>query len=277
MNKTKRLVVLLGLATLLHSCLDVRIKNHEKWAEYFEEMGVEGCFEVFDNNKERVYYYNKDYCSEQFSPGETFAAFLTMTALDVSTALDEQHKFDSAQYPSLKGITLEEAFKNQQTEYFKALSTAITLTETEEYLNKTNYGNRIFDSLNMEDYWINSQLKISPDEQVGFMKRLYHGLLPFTERSQRILRSLMLQKEDSLYKLHYITGFVNENTTNRVWVVGFAETINVLKNVETKKEDHIPHPYFFALNFSTTKTEEEIIPLRDELFEKLMSENGIWK
>ena len=49
-------------------------------------------------------------------------------------------------------------------------------------------------------------LKISPDEQLGMMSKLYFDQLPFQKYAQEMVSNMMLQEDDSLYKFSYTTG-----------------------------------------------------------------------
>ena len=146
----------------------------------------------------------------------------------------------------------------------------------QHYLDTANYGNRTIGG-SIDSFWINNSLQISADEQVGFIKRLYHGELPFSERSQRIVRGMMLQKESNNYKLYYKTGWNDANHSNLLWIVGYVEKSEELKNVETGKLEQIPHPYFCALNFTTTDTTRDLRKLRLELLQQLLDANDIGK
>ena len=104
----------------------------------------------------------------------------------------------------------------------------------------------------MDLFWLNDTLQISADEQLGFIKKLYFDELPFSERTQRIVRSMMLQEETDSYKLYYKTGTGNYKDSTVYWVVGFIEKIEHVKEHEESmnKSNVRNYPYFFAQNFS---------------------------
>lgn len=278
----KYFLLLSGLMSLFacSSCSDVRIKEHPEWKSYFDDYKVEGCFEVYDNNKETAHYYNKERCAQQLSPASTFKIFNSLVGLETAVAPDEQMviKWDGVKRWNEdwnKDLTMAQAFKVSAVPYYQELARRIGRERMQSYLDTVQYGNKtIGDSLDM--FWLNNQLKISADEQVGFIKRLYHTELPFSERSQRIVRSIMLQQEKENYRLFYKTGWSQATKgENLLWVVGFVEKFKVLKNVETGKMDHIPHPYFFALNFSSKDSTQDLRKIRLELMDKLLKANGI--
>jgi beta-lactamase class D len=263
------------------SCSDIRIKEHPEWKKYFDEYHVEGCFEVYDNNKEIAHYYNKERCAQQLSPASTFKIFNSLVGLETGVAPDEQLviKWDGIKRWNEdwnKDLTMAEAFKVSALPYYQELARRIGVQNMQHYLDTVKYGNMKIGT-SVDSFWINNTLLISADEQVGFIKRLYHGELPFSERSQRIVRGMMLQKQSNNYKLYYKTGWNNTNNSNLLWIVGFVEKSEELKHVETGKLEAIPHPYFFALNFTTTDTTKDLRKIRLELLQKLLDANDIGK
>jgi beta-lactamase class D len=264
---------------LFTSCSDIRIKEHAEWEKYFDEYGLDGCFEVYDNNKETAHYFNKERCAKQLSPASTFKIFNSLVGLETSTAPDEQMviKWDGVKRRIEdwnQDLTMAQAFKYSSLYYYQELARRIGRQQMQHYLDTVKYGNmKIGDSV--DQFWINNTLLISADEQVGFIKRLYHGELPFSERTQRIVRGMMLQKEGTNYKLYYKTGWNDSNNSNLLWVVGYVEKFEEMKHVETGKLEAIPHPYFFALNFTTADSTKDLKKIRLELLQKLLDANGI--
>lgn len=271
----------LFIAAFATSCSDVRIKEHPEWKKYFDEYQVDGCFEVYDNNKEIAHYYNKERCATQLSPASTFKIFNSLVGLETGVAPDEQLviKWDSVKRWNEdwnKDLTMAQAFKVSALPYYQELARRIGMKNMQHYLDTVKYGNmKTGDSI--DQFWLNNTLLISADEQVGFVKRLYHGELPFSERSQRIVRGMMLQKQSNNYKLYYKTGWNNSNNSNLLWIVGFVEKSEELKHVETGKLEAIPHPYFFAMNFTTTDSTKDLKKIRFELLQKLLDANDIGK
>jgi beta-lactamase class D len=269
------------ILTIATSCSDIRIKEHPEWKSYFDKYKVEGCFEVYDNNKEMAHYYNKERCAERMSPASTFKIFNSLVGLETAVAPDEQLviKWDGVKRWNEdwnQDLTMQKAFKVSALPYYQELARRIGRERMQHYLDTVQYGNKTIGTA-VDSFWINNQLRISADEQVGFIKRLYHTELPFSERTQRIVRSMMLQKEATNYKLYYKTGWSTAGQKDLLWIVGYVEKIQVLKNVETGKMDHIPHPYFFALNFSTSDTTKDLLQLRMDLLQDLLNANDIGK
>lgn len=272
-------IACIGFAASLPSCSGVRIKEHDEWKKYFDGYGVEGCFEIYDNNKEIASYYNKERCSERITPASTFKIFNSLVALQTDVAPDEQLviKWDSIVRPVKEwnqDLTMAQAFQYSAVPYYQEVARRIGKKQMQHYLDTVQYGNmQIGDQV--DQFWLNGTLRISPDEQVGFIKRLYHTELPFNERAQRIVRGMMLREEHPDYRLYYKTGWGQAADTNLLWIVGYVEQFEKLKNVETGKIESIPHPYFFALSFSTTDTTRDWAGIRLELLKKMLAANGL--
>lgn len=278
----KNIIVLIactGIIASLASCSGVRIKEHDEWKKYFDEYGVDGCFEMYDNNKEIASYYNKERCSTRIIPASTFKIFNSLVALQTDVAPDEQLiiKWDGIIRPVKEwnqDLTMAQAFKYSAVPYYQELARRIGKKQMQHYLDTVQYGNmQIGDHI--DQFWLNGTLRISPDEQVGFIKKLYHTELPFNERAQRIVRGMMLQEDHPDYRLYYKTGWGKAADTNILWIVGYIEQFERLKNVETQKIESIPHPYFFALNFSTMDTTKDWTEIRLGLLKKILAANGL--
>ncbi len=293
------LVLSLSVVAFASSCRNIRIKEHDEWKKHFDEAGVTGCFEVYDNNKETAIYYNKEMCAQRFTPASTFKIFNSLVALESGVARDEQLliKWDGKSKYFNRGkavsgadtamatlkddwaqdLTMVQAFKVSSVPYYQEIARRIGAKEMKAYIDTVKYGNMNISGA-IDEFWLNDTLKISADEQVGLMKRLYFGEIPaFSERTQRIVRGMMLQKETDNYKLYYKTGWGTSNGKELLWVVGFVEKINELKNVETKNIDRIPHPYFFALNFEADSKMQDLRTVRSNLLQKLLAEYGLDK
>jgi len=273
----------LSLAVLLflNSCSDVRIKEHAEWKKYFNEYGVEnGCIEIYDNNKEIASFYNKEGCAKQIKPLSTFKIFNSLVALEMDVASDEQLviKWDGVKRPFEKwnqNLTMAEAFKYSAVPYFQEIARRIGRNKMQYYLDTVQYGNKTIGK-DIDTFWLDGSLKISADEQVGFVKRLYHGELPaFSERTQRIVRGMMLQEEGKNYRLYYKTGWDYNSLDNLTWMVGYVEQFVTLQNPKTKQINDIPHPYFFALNFTTQDTTKDISKIRLQLLKKVMKDMNV--
>lgn len=267
----------------LASCRDARIHEEPQWGDYFAEYGIDSaCFILRDNNHEAVHYYNKDRCLQRFSPASTFKIFNSLVALDIPKVPDESFviPWDSVERWSPawnKDMDMREAFKVSNLGYYQALARRIGADYMQHYLDTANYGNKTIGGA-IDSFWIDGSLQISADEQVGMIKRLYFNQLPFDDRSQRIVRSMMLQEDSDSTKLYYKTGWGMDGDKDVIWVVGFVERVEEYKEHENSmnKSDERRYPYFFAMNFAVAENDQthKWFDVRIDILKKVLKDHG---
>ncbi|MDR3682015.1 MAG: penicillin-binding transpeptidase domain-containing protein [Flavipsychrobacter sp.] len=282
--KNARSIVSLVSILLLASCAKTRVSEHADWGKYYQAQGIKNaCFILRDNNHEAIHYYNKDRCIQRFLPASTFKIFNSLVALETVVAPDDQLviKWDGvARRPDWdKDMNMREAFKVSCVPYYQEIARRIGKQKMQHYLDTTKYGNATIGGA-IDTFWLDNSLQISADEQVGFLKRMYFNELPFSERSQRIVRSMMLREETPAYKLYYKTGWgVKPDNQRILWVVGFIERIQNVKEDKDamNKSDVRLYPYFFAQNFdiavSDTAT-KDWAKIRIDLVHQVLQDYG---
>lgn len=96
------------------------------------------------------------------------------------------------------------------------------ISDWEGKLN-TNNNNRA-----LTGFWIESSLKISPKEQVEVMERIFGTDSTYSERTQNILKQVMLISEENNTEISIYgkTGMGKaEGIVVDAWFTGFAETL----------------------------------------------------
>ncbi|GAA4469010.1 OXA-48 family carbapenem-hydrolyzing class D beta-lactamase OXA-54 [Nemorincola caseinilytica] len=252
-----RISIVFLFALVMVSCRDARIIEHKEWAKVYEENGIkDACFILRDNNHESIHYYNLERCSQRFLPASTFKIFNSLVALETAVAPDERLviKYDTAyggREEWRKDMDMREAMKVSCLWYYREIARRIGPDRMKRYIDTIKYGNMNI-SGQIDMFWLNDSLQISADEQAGFVKRLYFAELPVSERSQRIVRNIMLREEGPGYKLYYKTGTGEIKGGKYIyWVTGFVERIEHVKEPKgsMNKTDIRMYPYFFSQNF----------------------------
>ncbi len=279
----KFLILAMTVLTLFSACQRDNILTQDQWGPIFKKYGIDSaCFELADNNHDMIYIYNLQRASKRFSPASTFKIINSLKSLETNVALDENLiiPWDGvARRPEWdKDMNLREAFKVSCVPYYQALARKIGKVDMQKWIDTVKYGNKRTGP-NVDDFWLNDTLQITPDEQVGFIKKLYFDKLPFAQRSQRIVRSLMLQEDSTHYKLYYKTGTQMPLRNNKkvilAWIVGFVEKRETQIGVVTKKEETNYKPYFFAMNFETSDTTMNTMDIRKKLLKEILAERRI--
>jgi beta-lactamase class D len=281
-----RALLFVSIAVLISSCKDTRIKSHNEWGAIYEKHGLKNaCFILRDNNHESVYYYNKDRCIQRFMPASTFKIFNSLVALETAIASDDELmlKWDGVPRDRAelnKDMNMREAFKVSNLWYYQEIARRIGPARMQHFLDTCKYGNMQMTGA-IDSFWINNSLQISADEQLGLLKRMYFAELPMSERSQRIVKTMMLQEETPGYNLYYKTGTGKMGDRYIYWVVGFAERIEHVKEPEgsMNKSDVRNYPYFFAQNFDmpVADTSKDWFKERIAVLKEVLKEYGAIK
>lgn len=227
--------LLLGLAILLGACTD-NVQENSAWARLYQEQHLHGSFMLYNNLTNQFTVYNLKGTQRRHIPGHSFDLMEYMVGLETGILTDTSMRIlvpDSSRGISAdSSLTVGEAFRRSPLAFEREIASRIGAKNFREWIDSVKYGNMLLKPV-MDSFWFDGTLKISLDEQLGFIEQLYFGKLPFQARTQRLVKSMMRQKADSLYSLSYKTGFDRIGPARQAWVLGWIE-----------QQDH---PYFFAM------------------------------
>jgi beta-lactamase class D len=205
-------------------------------ASYFKPFPA-GAFVLYDLKRDKYLRYNEARCRERFSPFSTYKIPNSLIGLDTGVISGPEHviKWDKKKYPPhdeetlpfkdwWQDQTLRTAIRRSVVWYYRELATAVGKPRMQEYVHGFRYGNEDV-SGPINNFWLNDSLKISADEQVEFLKRLYKEELPVSKRSIQIVKEITTLEETPEYRLHGKTGGgpLGENRFLG-WFVGYLET-----------------------------------------------------
>jgi beta-lactamase class D len=243
-------------------------------ASYFKPFPA-GAFVLYDLKRNSYTRYDEARCRERFSPFSTFKIPNSLIGLDTGVISGPEHviKWDRQRYPPhdedtlpfkdwWQDQTLRTAIRRSVVWYYRELANAVGRPRMREYVHRLRYGNEDV-SGPLDGFWLADSLKISADEQVEFLKRLYKEELPVSKRSIKIVKEITTLEQTPGYTLHGKTGGgpLGENRYLG-WFVGYVET----------KDD----TYFFATEIEGPT----YISVRDEriaLTKRILSDLGYMK
>lgn len=134
----------------------------------------------------------------------------------------------------------------------------------QHYLDTVGYAakkGRFVIKNNLDTFWLNNDAKVTADEQLGLVKKLYFDQLPFQKRTQQLVRKMMLMESNSNYKLSYKTGLGTATNGHLIgWIIGWIEENQ--------------HPYFFALQVETADQSTDIRTVRMNLLKSCLKQLG---
>ncbi|HMC99908.1 MAG TPA: class D beta-lactamase [Ferruginibacter sp.] len=257
--------LLLTSCYCLSSCTVNNVKVDNSLKKYFDENGVDGSFSLLNNIDGSVTVYNLDLYRKRFSPASTFKIVNSLIGMETNKITSEKMviKWDGVKRtPETwnKDMDMTEAFKVSCVPYYQEVARRVGKDSMQFWIDSIGYGNKDI-SGPIDSFWLNGHLKISPDEQLGLMKRLYFDQLPFRKSSQQIVRDVMLQENNTNYQLSYKTGWGFDEQHNDIgWVTGWIE--------ENK------HVYFFVTFIKATKPGTDINAVRLNITNGILKQLG---
>ncbi len=242
----KIILAFLFLSNFIYS-QNVEIRDELNF--FFDEYGHKGCFVLYNLNNDSYIKYNPDRCSERFIPASTFKIFNSLAALEAQAVKDENEiiKWDGEKrfYDMWnQDLDMKNAFKYSAVWFYQELARRIGYDKLKQYIIDNHYGNQNIDG-GIDLFWLQGGLRISPDEQIDFLKRLYLNQIKFSQRTINIVKKIMVYDQNDEYTLRAKTG----------WGIRFENNIGLFVGyVETK--DNV---YFFATNLETKNPEEKYV------------------
>lgn len=171
------------------------------------------------------------------SPYSTFKIPHTLIALETGAvkSVDERIEWDSLKYPAAsywpetwkKSQTLATAFQRSAVWYYQALVPRIDPSQYKKWLAKFQYGNQTF-TPGSNQFWLNGEIKISPEEQVSFLVCLLKNRCGIKSEIFSALESIALQESKNDFSLYAKTGTgpIDPNNFDGAfegWYVGFVK------------------------------------------------------
>ena len=250
----------------INSCSPNNVKIDNSLKRFFDENHVNGTFAMFNNGTGEFTVYNlKRYRDSAFLPASTFKIVNSLVGLQTGKITNDSMviKWDGIERPVKewnKDLSMYEAFRVSAVPYYQEVARRIGKDTMQFWLDSISYGTKKI-TTRIDTFWLDNSLKITPDEEMGLVKRLYFHQLPFFDTYEDIVKRAMLFEDNSNYKLSYKTGWgQNEKGHQLAWIVGWIE--------ENK------HPYFFVLNFESVDANADIPAIRMKILKGILKQLG---
>ena len=235
---------------------------------YFRQYGVEGTFVVYDRARDHWTRYNADRAGRRFIPASTFKIFNSLVALETGAVEDAATviPWDSVDRGSRgwnQDQTLRTAFQRSAVWAYQELARRIGETRMHAFVRREHYGNEDIGG-GIDRFWLTGALRISPNEQVAFLRRLDAGTVGFSRRSVATVRDIMVLEETPDYTLRGKTGWAGpqrEGGPEIGWLVGWVE-----RGGDT---------HFFALNLETHDPDFPMREARRRITYGILRELGV--
>jgi beta-lactamase class D len=227
-------------------------------ARLFKGKNIRGTMVISSLDGATTYIHNNERAATRMLPASTFKIPNTLIALEEGVVGDEKQvlKWDGIDKGAAawnKDQTLESAFRTSCIWFYQELARRVGRERYGEWLAKLQYGNGQAGP-ELSNFWLEGDLRISAEEQIAFLKRLYRREFHFKATTYELLRKLMIVEQTPVYVLRAKTGMIGwgQKVSPQIgWYVGYAESGGKI--------------LFFAMNMEIVKPEEG--RLRHELTE----------
>jgi beta-lactamase class D len=256
---------------LLNGCTQNNVTVDDSLKKYFDENHVTGTFGMFDNGQGQFTIYNLSRFKDSvYLPASTFKIINSLIGIQTGVISNENMviPWDGIhRRPEWdKDLTMEQAFKVSAVPYYQEVARRIGKDTMQHWLDTLGYGSRYGKAIiktSIDTFWLDNSIKITSDEQLGIVKKLYFKQLPFQDRPQEIVKKVMLQENNANYKLSYKTGWgFRENGDAIGWIVGWIEENQ--------------HPYFFVLNVEGPH-DTDMLTIRMNILKGILKQFGFFE
>lgn len=235
--------------------------SENEFNEIFDRFGVKGTFLLYHLEKNALTVYNEERADKTYLPASTFKILNSLIALETEVIKDQceviewdrkRRRFDQWNQDQ----TLKTAFRYSAVWAYQELARRIGEKQMKYWVNKAQYGNGDI-SGEIDTFWLDGDLRISPREQLEFVKKLYKNELPFSQRNMDIVKEIMIVEQTPTYILRGKTGWLGIGVPQIGWFVGYLEKAGDV--------------YFFVINIDIVNRKDgnARIDITKDVFKKL--------
>ena len=191
--------------------------------------GYEGSFVLYNSRENSWSVYNPDNARKRISPNSTYKIYDALLGLESGVISPESSVIswngEACPFEAWEGDQdLNSAIKNSVNWYFQSIDSQLGSDSIKSFLQTIQYGNQQTGS-DMDLYWTDSSLKISPLEQVELLKKFNENEFHFSpDNISAVKKALQLSSSDA-------GNFFGKTGTGRIdnrdvngWFVGYVET-----------------------------------------------------
>ena len=229
-STSKRTVAL--LIALVVSAARPQSSNEvrDELKKYFDEFHVQGSFVLYDMSNDKYIFCNQEQFKKSFIPASTFKICNSLIGLETGVIKDENFvmTWDGVVRPVAewnKDQDMKTAFRMSTVWYYQELARRVGGKRMKYWLDKANYGNADT-SGGIDSFWLTGGLRITPEQQIDFLRRLYGNDLPFTRRTVDIVKKIMIVRDTVDLTLRAKTGRSSQDGQDIGWYVGYLQVKN---------------------------------------------------
>lgn len=220
-----------------------------------------GSILVYDLEADQFYSNDFEWAKAGHLPASTYKIPNSIIGLETGAAEDDSTIFEWDGEPKMfarweQDLIFKDAFHFSCVPCYQDLARNIGVKAMNEHLTKFEYGNKMIDSTNLDMFWLEGDFEISQFGQIEFLKRLHLSELPISERTEKIIKRMIVIDQEEDYVLRGKTGWSRQNEIDNGWFVGYIEvqdkTYFFATNIEPKNYDELDVNAFFSIRMDIT-------------------------
>jgi beta-lactamase class D len=202
----------------------------ESWASIFNKHNIVGTFVLYEMNTGQLQIYNEKRSKQAFLPASTFKILNSLISLEtgVINSVNDTIKWDGKEWwfdSWNQDQTMKNAISISCVWFYQELARRIGNERMQDWITRVGYGNEKMGS-QVDNFWLEGDLRISAEEQIKFLERLINNELPFTNKNQEIVRNIIITDSTENYIMHSKTGWAMRAKNQVGWFVGYVEKKN---------------------------------------------------
>ncbi|PHR27624.1 MAG: class D beta-lactamase [Fluviicola sp.] len=210
-----------------------------------DSAGVKGSILIFSENN----FYSNDFewAKTGHLPASTFKIPNSIIALELGVMENDSTVIlwdGEAKYLKSweQDLYFRDAFHASCVPCYQEIARKVGVERMKKFTSELNFGEMIFDSTNLDMFWLEGASLINQFQQISFLKAFNEERLSISKRTHRLMSRLMIIEENEDYILRGKTGWSVQNDQDNCWFVGY---------IETKDES-----YYFATNIEPKRQSE---------------------
>lgn len=229
-------------------------------------QGYEGSFVLYNSRESSWSVYNPDNARKRISPNSTYKIYDALLGLESGVISPKNSVIpwngEACPFETWEADQdLNSAIKNSVNWYFQSIDSQLGADSIKAFLQTIQYGNHQTGS-DMDLYWTDSSLKISPLEQVELLKKFNENEFHFSpDNISAVKKALQLSSSDA-------GSFFGKTGTGRIegrdvngWFVGYVEASD--------------NTYYFSVNIKADSNASGSAAAKIAM--SVLSDLNIWK
>jgi beta-lactamase class D len=198
-----------------------------EYSPYLDSLKAKGIFLLLDLKTNKLIEYSDLSKDTMLIPASTFKIPNSLIGLETRELKDEltEFKWNGTPYQNPawnKDQNLKEAFQNSTVWYFQELARKIGEKHMKKYLAQFKYGNQNVRG-GIDQFWLSGDLRISPMQQLEFLKALWNEKLNVSKKTTKTLKDVFLVEKRVSATLYAKTGWGFTDGNDIGWYMGVVE------------------------------------------------------